>query len=221
VSTLESLVTRLSLSGLAAGVVLIAVSATATTAAVPPLRTAPFTPRTTHSVPTPAVPTDAGPAPSRTAPLATTTAVVDAAEASAPTAASSPPAPTAPPPSPVERVVALALAQRGRPYVHGGAGPDAYDCSGLTMMAYRAAGIDLPHYSVSQAQRGAAVDWRRQPIRAGDLVFMRGDNPVIDLGHVGLAISATEWVVASRPGTPVRIAPIPRAAIQRVRRLLP
>jgi cell wall-associated NlpC family hydrolase len=195
------------------------VSATATTAAVPPLRTAPFTPRTTHSVPTPLVPTDAAPTPASTAPLATTTVLVAAAEAPAPM--SSPPVPTAPPPSPVERVVALALAQRGRPYVHGGAGPDGYDCSGLTMMAYRAAGIDLPHYSVSQAQRGEAVEWRRQPIRAGDLVFMRGDNPVIDLGHVGLAISATEWVVASRPGTPVRVASIPRAAIQRVRRLLP
>jgi cell wall-associated NlpC family hydrolase len=230
VSTLESLVTRLSLSGLAAGVVLMTVSATATTAAVPPLRTAPFTPRPTHSVPTPAVPTDAATTLARTAPLATTTVAVVSAGAPVPTAPSSPsspssppspPAPTAPPPSPVERVVTLALAQRGRPYVHGGAGPDAYDCSGLTMMAYRAAGIDLPHYSVSQAQRGEAVDWRRQPIRAGDLVFMRGDNPVIDLGHVGLAISPTEWVVASRPGTPVRVAPIPRAAIQRVRRLLP
>jgi cell wall-associated NlpC family hydrolase len=219
VPTLESLVNRLSLSGLAAGVVLMTVSATATTAAVPPLRTAPFTPRTTRSVLTPSVPTDAVSTPVTTAPLATTTVVLASAEALAPT--SSLPAPTAPPPSPVERVVALALAQRGRPYAHGGAGPDAYDCSGLTMMAYRAAGIDLPHYSVSQAQRGEAVDWRHQPIRAGDLVFMRGDNPVINLGHVGLAVSATEWVVASRPGTPVRVAPIPRPAIQRVRRLLP
>ncbi len=117
--------------------------------------------------------------------------------------------------------MAFALAQRGRPYVHGAAGPRAYDCSGLTMMAYRTVGIDLPHYSVAQAQRGRAVDWPADAIRAGDLVFTRGDTPVIDLGHVGLAISATEWVVASRPGTPVRVAPIPRSAIQRVRRLLP
>jgi cell wall-associated NlpC family hydrolase len=89
------------------------------------------------------------------------------------------------------------------------------------MMAYRAVGIDLPHYSVTQAQHGGAVDWTREPLRPGDLIFTRGDTPVIDLGHVGLAISPNEWVVASRPGTPVRVSPIPRAAIQRVRRLLP
>jgi cell wall-associated NlpC family hydrolase len=217
VPTLESLVARLSLSGAAAGVVLIAVSATATTAATPLIRTAPFAPAPTRPVSTTSV----------AVPRATTAVVI--APADTPAAAASVAATTSSSlssssslePSGADRAVAFALAQQGRPYAHGGAGPDAYDCSGLTMMAYRAAGVDLPHYSVSQAQRGKAVDWRREPIRAGDLVFMRGDTPVIDLGHVGLAISATQWVVASRPGTPVRVAPIPRAAIERVRRLLP
>jgi cell wall-associated NlpC family hydrolase len=218
VPTLESLAARLSLSGVAAGVVLIAVSATATTAATPLIRTAPFAPAPARPASTTAV----------AVPRATTAVVI--APVDTPAAATSVVATTSSSslssssslePSGVERVVAFALAQQGRPYAHGGAGPKAYDCSGLTMMAYRAAGIDLPHYSVSQAQRGKAVDWRREPIRAGDLVFMRGDTPVIDLGHVGLAISATQWVVASRPGTPVRVAPIPGVAIQRVRRLLP
>jgi cell wall-associated NlpC family hydrolase len=185
------------------------VSATATTGAAPVLRTAPFAPFAPVS--TPAVPT------TTTTTTTTVAAAVMVAVAPAAPVSSSPPTTT----SPAERVVAFALAQRGRPYRHGAAGPDAYDCSGLTMMAYRAAGIDLPHYSVSQAQRGYPVDWRHEPIRVGDLVFTRGDTPVIDLGHVGLAISATEWVVASRPGTAVRVAPIPGGAIQRVRRLLP
>ncbi len=121
-------------------------------------------------------------------------------------------------PSPVDRVVAYALAQRGRPYRRGAAGPGAFDCSGLTRAAYATVGVDLPHYSVTQADRGRAIDWRTEPIRAGDLVFVRGDTPVIDLGHVGLAVSATEWVVASRPGVPVRVTRIP-TAIQRVRRV--
>ncbi len=121
-------------------------------------------------------------------------------------------------PSPVDRVVAYALAQRGHPYRRGAAGPGAFDCSGLTRAAYATVGVDLPHYSVTQADRGRAIDWRTEPIRAGDLVFVRGDTPVIDLGHVGLAVSATEWVVASRPGVPVRVTRIP-TAIQRVRRV--
>jgi peptidoglycan DL-endopeptidase CwlO len=210
VPTLESLVARLSLSGVAAGVALMTVSAAATTGAAPSLHTAPF-------APAPPVPVAAAPTVVTT--TTTTTIALAAAETTVPPPVSSAPPTTAV--APLDRVVAFALAQRGRPYQHGAAGPDAYDCSGLTMMAYRAGGIDLPHYSVSQAQRGEAVDWRHDAIRAGDLVFTRGDTPVIDLGHVGLAISATEWVVASRPGTAVRVAPIPRTAIQRVRRLLP
>ena len=117
------------------------------------------------------------------------------------------------------RVIEYALAQRGRPYRKGAAGPSAFDCSGLTSAAYATIGVDLPRYSVTQAGRGRAVDWRHEPIEPGDLVFTRGDNPVIDLGHVGLAVSATEWVVAARPGVPVRVEPLPRG-IQRVRRMI-
>ena len=57
-----------------------------------------------------------------------------------------------------------------------GAGPTAaappapvFDCSGLIRAAYATVGVDLPHYSVTQANRGRAIDWRTEPIRAGDL----------------------------------------------------
>jgi cell wall-associated NlpC family hydrolase len=131
------------------------------------------------------------------------------------------PAPSPPPePTAVEGVVAFARAQLGRPYRKGAAGPDAFDCSGLVRAAFLTVGIDLPHYSVTQAGLGRAVDWRVEPIEAGDLVFIRGDTPVIDLGHVGLAVSATEWIVASRPGVPVRVEPIPVRSVQRVRRMV-
>ncbi len=46
--------------------------------------------------------------------------------------------------------IAFARAQLGRPYEWGGTGPGAYDCSGLVMMAYRAAGIDIERTSQAQ-----------------------------------------------------------------------
>jgi hypothetical protein len=55
------------------------------------------------------------------------------------------------------RAVTLALAQLGKPYAFGAAGPDSFDCSGLTMAAWAAAGIDLPHYTLAQYQSGVAV----------------------------------------------------------------
>ncbi len=51
----------------------------------------------------------------------------------------------------------------------GAEGPDAFDCSGLTMMAYRQAGITLPHYSGYQATMGTAVS--RANMQPGDLIF--------------------------------------------------
>jgi cell wall-associated NlpC family hydrolase len=128
--------------------------------------------------------------------------------------------PEQPPASRAEQVVAFALAQLGKPYRFAAAGPKSFDCSGLTLAAYATVGIGLPHHSVRQAGLGRAVDWRRDRIEPGDLVFTRGGDPVIDLGHVGIAISASEWVVAPHTGATVRRAPIPRAGIQRVRRLL-
>jgi cell wall-associated NlpC family hydrolase len=188
-----------SVVGVVAGVALFVGSATATSVVAPPLRTAPFTS-----------------SPTTTAPPTTTMAVTTTTTVPSPPAEPSPPPPA---PSLADQVVAFALAQRGHPYRKGAAGPRAFDCSGLILAAYATVGIDLPHWSVAQAQLGRAVDWRHEPIEPGDLVFTRGDNPVIDLGHVGLAVSGTEWVVASRPGAPVRVVPLP-SGIQRVRRIL-
>jgi cell wall-associated NlpC family hydrolase len=185
----------------AVGAVLMVVAAAApvTTAAAPaPTTSTVAPPPTTTTTTTEATPTT-------TAPEPTTTTVP-------------PPAPDEP--TPIERVVAFARAQLGRPYRKGAAGPDAFDCSGLARAAYLTIGVDLPHYSVTQASRGRAVDWRTEPIQPGDLVFMRGDTPVIDLGHVGMAVSETEWIVASRPGQPVHTGPIPIASLQRVRRIV-
>jgi cell wall-associated NlpC family hydrolase len=121
--------------------------------------------------------------------------------------------------SPVDIVVAFALAQLGKGYAFNSAGPDTFDCSGLTVAAYRQIGIALPHQSAMQATRGTAVDWRAEPIRAGDLVFTFSSNSAGTIGHVGLAISATQWVHAPRAGDVVKIGTIPAASkIQAVRR---
>jgi hypothetical protein len=117
-------------------------------------------------------------------------------------------------------VVAYAIAQIGKPYVWGGSGPDVFDCSGLTLRAYQQIGVNLPHKSSLQVRYGRAVNWRTEPIQAGDLIFHRGSIPVHDNGHVGIAISATQWIVAPKSGDVVSLRPIPFDRIQNVRRLV-
>ena len=123
-------------------------------------------------------------------------------------------------PADASRVIAYAQTQLGKPYVWGGSGPEVFDCSGLTMRAYQQIGINLPHNSAAQANYGIAVNWRTEPIRAGDLIFHRGSVPVHDLGHVGIAVSATHWIVAPRTGDVVSLRPIPFDRVQSVRRLV-
>ncbi|MGI8627630.1 MAG: C40 family peptidase [Geodermatophilaceae bacterium] len=48
-------------------------------------------------------------------------------------------------------------------------GPDAFDCSGLTMFSYAAAGVSLPHSSRMQSTMGIAVS--RDELQPGDLIF--------------------------------------------------
>ncbi len=119
-----------------------------------------------------------------------------------------------------DRVVAYALAQVGKPYKFFTRGPYTFDCSGLTLAAYRQVGVTLVHHSASQARQGRPVNFYSEPIRAGDLVFTSTNGrPAIN--HVGIAISSTRWVQARRPGVPVQITPLPRdSAILAVRRFV-
>jgi cell wall-associated NlpC family hydrolase len=119
----------------------------------------------------------------------------------------------------IDAVIAYAKAQLGKPYRFAAAGPDAFDCSGLTAAAYAQIGIRLPQQSLLQSYRGVAVDWHTEDIKAGDLVFMfSSHNPTV-ISHVGLAINSWQWIQAPRAGDVVRIGPIPRdSVIQAVRR---
>ena len=81
------------------------------------------------------------------------------------------------------------------------AGPDAFDCSGLTMMAWAQAGVGLPHSSGAQMGSGASVS--QSQLQPGDLVFYY--SPV---SHVGIYIGGGQIVHAANPGTRVAIAPV-------------
>ena len=96
------------------------------------------------------------------------------------------------------KAVAVALAQRGKPYVFATAGPDTFDCSGLTSYAWGAAGVSMDHWTVAQ--------WRQFPhvpldaLQPGDLVFFGSD-----IHHVGLYIGGGQMVDAPYTGTVVRV----------------
>jgi cell wall-associated NlpC family hydrolase len=97
--------------------------------------------------------------------------------------------------------VQAALAQRGKPYVWGAAGPDSFDCSGLTMFAWGQAGVSLPHQSAEQQAMGTPVD--RSALQPGDLVFF--GSPAY---HVGMYIGGGMFVHAPTSGDVVKISPL-------------
>jgi peptidoglycan DL-endopeptidase CwlO len=97
--------------------------------------------------------------------------------------------------------VQYALAQVGDSYVYGAAGPDAFDCSGLTMMAWAQAGVALPHSS--SAQMGSGTPVSMSALQPGDLVFYY--SPV---SHVGIYIGNGQIVHAANPSTGVQVAPV-------------
>jgi cell wall-associated NlpC family hydrolase len=102
-------------------------------------------------------------------------------------------------------VILYAAEQLGKPYQWGGTGPDAFDSSGLAMMAYRAAGIAIPRTSQQQWAAGPRVPpgWA-QP---GDLVFFAGsDGTPQDPGHVGIVIGDGEMIEAYAADYPIRVA---------------
>ena len=124
-------------------------------------------------------------------------------------------------PSRLQVVLDFARAQIGKPYAFGKAGPTSYDCSGLTLAAFAQVKVSLPHQSLAQSKLGSAVDWRVTGVQAGDLVFTFSTKNQSQISHVGIAISATQWIEAPYTGGVVRISALPNASkIQAVRRVL-
>jgi cell wall-associated NlpC family hydrolase len=106
------------------------------------------------------------------------------------------PCPAGYPGGPAGVAVKFACAQIGKIYVWGAAGPDHYDCSGLTMAAWAKAGVSLPHNAREQHDVTRRVS--RSELRPGDLVFYYSD-----LHHVAMYVGGG-WVVhASQSGKPI------------------
>lgn len=94
-----------------------------------------------------------------------------------------------------------ALQQIGDRYVFGAAGMTTWDCSGLTMRAFQAAGVKLPHSSAAQARMGKSVPFGQK--KPGDLIFF--GRPV---SHVGIYLGGARMVHAPRSGSRVKVAPL-------------
>ncbi|MDA8391561.1 MAG: C40 family peptidase [Actinomycetota bacterium] len=98
--------------------------------------------------------------------------------------------------------VATALAQVGKPYQWGAAGPSSFDCSGLVMTAWQAAGVSLLHYTVYQWDETVRIG--SSQLAPGDLVFYTFPGEP-DPGHVVMYIGNGQVVAADTTGVPVRV----------------
>ncbi len=101
----------------------------------------------------------------------------------------------------MKAILDFAYAQIGKPYQWGAAGPNSFDCSGLTQMAFRAGGVSLPR--VSQDQWNAGKRIAKADIQPGDLLFYYND-----LHHVGIYIGNGKLLHAPRTGKNVEIVGI-------------
>jgi cell wall-associated NlpC family hydrolase len=107
--------------------------------------------------------------------------------------------------------VAWASAQVGLPYVYGSAGFESFDCSGLTMRSWQAAGVNLSRTSRDQYKQVLKISY--DDMRPGDLVFYSTDpNDPDAIYHVAMWIGGNQVVEAPRPGVPVRITSMRWAA---------
>lgn len=93
-----------------------------------------------------------------------------------------------PPPPPVERAIAYALAQQGKPYRWAQAGPNGFDCSGLVLAAFKQIGIKLPHYTGSMISYGKKIP--KAQMQRGDIVFPSSSHVAIYLGN-GMMVAAS------------------------------
>ena len=107
--------------------------------------------------------------------------------------------------------VQAALTRLGDPYVWGGSGPGAFDCSGLVMWSFQQSGVFLPHSSQMQSGGGQAVS--TDQMQPGDVVTYYSDA-----SHVGLYIGDGMIVHASTYGVPVAVESVNNAPIYNVRR---
>jgi cell wall-associated NlpC family hydrolase len=115
-------------------------------------------------------------------------------------------------PPAVRTTISFATAQLGKPYIWGGTGPAGNDCSGLVMMAYRAAGISLPRTTFQQVHAGMPV-YSLGQLQPGDLLFTPGsDGTPTSPGHVGMYVGTYRGgglvMEAPQSGEKIMITPL-------------
>lgn len=105
------------------------------------------------------------------------------------------------------RALAYAYAQLGKPYVWGAVGPYSFDCSGLAMRAWEAAGVYLPHFAAFQYQASHPIGY--SDLRPGDLLFWATDGGDSDtIYHEAIYIGNQQMIQAPRSGENVEISPM-------------
>lgn len=107
-----------------------------------------------------------------------------------------PPVVVPPAVSQIEKVIAYALAQQGKPYRWAAAGPNAFDCSGLVLAAFRQIGISLPHYTGTMISHGQKIS--RANMQRGDIIFPTS-------GHVAIYLGNNMMVAASSSAHKIRV----------------
>ncbi|MFD7629901.1 C40 family peptidase [Streptomyces sp. NPDC059851] len=101
------------------------------------------------------------------------------------------------------KAVAIAASKEGAPYAYGATGPRKFDCSGLTLYAFRKAGRTLPRTAEQQYRSTRRISRRQRT--AGDLVFFPAGST---MAHVGIYAGNGKIWHAPRPGTRVRLEEI-------------
>jgi len=108
-------------------------------------------------------------------------------------------------------VLQAAQGRIGAPYKYGGAGPDAFDCSGLVTYAHSQIGVAVPRTAAQQF--AAATPVKRGELRPGDLVFFRLESR--NVSHVGIYAGDGRFVHAPQRGGHVRMASLDEELFRR------
>jgi len=114
------------------------------------------------------------------------------------------PCPAAYEPTAGYKAAKFACSQAGKPYVWAASGPSSYDCSGLTLAAWKQVGVSLPHNALSQSQSMPHVS--RANLKIGDLVFYYSS-----VHHVAIYVGDGKVMHAPTAGDNVRMADMDEA----------
>jgi cell wall-associated NlpC family hydrolase len=112
------------------------------------------------------------------------------------------------PSTPAQQAISYATQQLGKPYVWGGIGPNGFDCSGLTMKSWAAAGITLPR--VAAAQYAAVVKYPYSQAQPGDLLFWSNSSGIY---HVAIYVGGGKMIEAPHSGANVRLVAVYTAGL--------